>query len=499
MNNFLIIWFYRVFVALVLGIGVPLCFWLEWKYERQVAVTGCTVRVSTKRNTVIFVAPWVLPFMMAVYWLIMTLFVGPALSTASLLELSLQLLVLLSLYFALLLLLLPLLRRTISARACATLWLLPVFLCYNLAVWQRTFVPPLVVLSIPNCLGPLLLGIWLTGAAAVALWYLISHLRFRRRLLKDAQPINDADVVNLWWDEQRQALLKRHIRLLTSPTATSPLTIGLFNRTMCTVLPQRDYTLDQYQLIFRHELRHVQRMDISTKCFYLFCKALCWFNPLMWIAVRKASADLELSCDEMVVYDAEDDTRREYASLLLETAGDERGFTTCLSASASSLRRRLKGGMVPRERSSGTLALGLTMATLVLCSGLVWVTTVSGSAGELLFSNQEDVTFQSVWVTMDCGSVHSKEPSPAVSQALLDELASLPVTRLSTGSTLPGSDSPRLSSFLHDGEHVQILALTDGLCSLTTLDDSKEVSILYRVDGPVDWEGLYALIEEGSA
>ena len=499
MNNFLIIWFYRVFAALVLGIGVALCFWLEWKYERQVAVTGCTVRVSTKRNTVIFVAPWVLPFMMAVYWLIMTLFVGPALSTASLLELSLQLLVLLSLYFALLLLLLPLLRRTISARACATLWLLPVFLCYNLAVWQRTFVPPLVVLSIPNCLGPLLLGIWLTGAAAVALWYLISHLRFRRRLLKDAQPINDADVVNLWWDEQRQALLKRHIRLLTSPAATSPLTIGLFNRTMCTVLPQRDYTLDQYQLIFRHELRHVQRMDISTKCFYLFCKALCWFNPLMWIAVRKASADLELSCDEMVVYDAEDDTRREYASLLLETAGDERGLTTCLSASAASLRRRLKGVMVPQELSSGVLALGLMMATLVLCSGLIWVTTVSGTAGELLFPNQEDVTFQSVWVTMDCGSVHSEEPSPAVSQALLDQLASLPVTRLSTGSTLPGSDSPRLSSFLHDGEHVQILALTDGLCSLTTLDDSKEVSILYRVDGPVDWEGLYALIEEGSA
>ena len=304
-------------------------------------------------------------------------------------------------------------------------------------------------------------------------------------------------MVNLWWDEQRQALLKRHIRLLTSPTATSPLTIGLFNRTMCTVLPQRDYTLDQYQLIFRHELRHVQRMDISTKCFYLFCKALCWFNPLMWIAVRKASADLELSCDEMVVYDAEDDTRREYASLLLETAGDERGLTTCLSASAASLRRRLKGVMVPRERSSGVLALGLMMATLVLCSGLIWVTTVSGTAGELLFPNQEDVTFQSVWVTMDCGSVHSEEPSPAVSQALLDQLASLPVTRLSTGSILPGNDPPRLSSFLHDVAHMQMLELTDGLCSLTTLGDNNQVSILYQVDGPVDWEGLYALIEEG--
>lgn len=504
MNNFLIIWFFRIFVAAALAVAVSLSFRREWKYEQQVALTGCTVRAFEKRDTVVGISSWCLPLMMVIYWLLMTLFFGPALSTASLLEFSLHLLVLLSLYFAVLLLLLPLLRRTISARACATLWLLPVFLYYNLLVWQRGFVPPLVVVTIPRGLGPLLLKVWLAGAAAVALWYLISHFRFRRRLLKDARPVNEADVVNLWWDEQRQALLKRHIRLLTSPAAAAPLTIGLFNSTMCLVLPEQDYTLDQYRLIFRHELHHVQRRDIDTKCFYLFCKALCWFNPLMWIAVRKASADLELSCDEMVVCGAEDNTRREYASLLLETAGDEQGFTTCLSASASSLRRRLKGIMVPRERSSGALALGLMMATLVLCSGLILVTTVSGTAGELLFPHPEDVSFQSVWVSLNAGSAHVKEahveePSPDVNQALLDRLSSLPVTRLSTGSILPGNDPPRLSSFLHGGAHMQMLELTDGLCSLTTLDGDRQVSILYRVDGPVDWEGLYALIEEGSA
>ena len=496
MNNFLIIWFFRVFIALVLGIGVALSFWLEWKYERQVAVTGCTVRVSTKRNTVIFVAPWALPIMMAIYWLIYAPFFGPALATDSLVEFSLQLLVVLSLYFVLLLLLLPLLRRTISARACATLWLLPAFLYYDILLWQLSFVPPLVVLSIPNGLGPVLLGIWLAGAGAVVLWYLVSHLRFRRRLLKNARPVEDTDVINLWWDEHRLALVKQRIRLVTSPAVSSPLTIGLFNRTMCTVLPERNYTLDQYQLIFRHELRHVQRWDISAKCFYLFCKALCWFNPLMWAAIRKASADLELSCDEMVVYDAEDHTRREYASLLLETAGDERGFTTCLSTSASSLRRRLKGIMVPRERSSGTLVLGLMMAALVLCSGLIWVSTANGTAGELLFPNQGEVIFQSVNVYVGSDSVNVREPSPAMNRALLAELSDLPVTKLAVGPNIPGSVKPRLSAFLSDREHLQYLRLTDGLCSLTILDGIDEVSTLYRVDGPVDWEGLYALAEE---
>lgn len=134
MNNFLLVWFFRVFIALLLGIGIGICFRQEWKYEQQVALTGCTSRSESKRNTVIGLSTWFLPLTMAVYWLVMALGFGPALATAALVDFSLHLLVLLSLYFAVLLALLPMLRRAISARACATLWLLPVFLYYNLIV-----------------------------------------------------------------------------------------------------------------------------------------------------------------------------------------------------------------------------------------------------------------------------------------------------------------------------------------------------------------------------
>ena len=493
MNNFLIIWFYRVFVALVLGIGVAVSFWLEWKYERQVAVTGCTVRVSTKRNTVIFVIPWALPIMMAIYWLIYAPFFGPALATDSLVEFSLQLLVVLSLYFALLLLLLPLLRRTISARACATLWLLPVFLYYDILLWQLSFVPPLVVLSIPNGLGPVLLGIWLAGAGAVVLWYLVSHLRFRRRLLKDARPVEDVDVINLWWDEHRLALVKQRIRLVTSPAVSSPLTIGLFNRTMCTVLPERNYTLDQYQLIFRHELRHVQRWDISTKCFYLFCKALCWFNPLMWAAIRKASADLELSCDEMVVYDAEDDTRREYAALLLETAGDDRGFTTCLSASASSLRRRLRRVVAPGKRTSGAVLLGLTMALLILCYGVVTV-GIEGSGRDLVLTPYGAEQAVAAALVEDEQDLRQESLDGDRAQALEAYLSQLPLTRLSAAPTYyPRVDDSERRFYLtlrcSNGSQLEV-RWDDQFCVVRR--ENRDLA-LFRMDGPVNWDDLRTL------
>ena len=44
-----------------------------------------------------------------------------------------------------------------------------------------------------------------------------------------------------------------------------------------------------------------------------------------------------------------------YSELILSTAGDERGFTTCLSASAKSLRYRLSRVMRPQKRLPGFL------------------------------------------------------------------------------------------------------------------------------------------------
>lgn len=444
MNNFLIIWFYRVFAALVLGIGVALCFWLEWKYERQVAVTGCTVRVSSKRNIVIFLSPWVLPIMMVLYWLFCVFAYGPVLSNAAMLEFSLQ----------------------------------------------------LVVLRIPRPLAAILPWLWLSGFLVVLLWQLISHLRFRRMLLKEARPVEDQQVKDLWREEEQLVLLKRPLPLLVSPAISSPLTIGLFGRTMCTVLPERDYTLDQYRLIFRHELLHVQRMDISTKCFYLFCKALCWFNPLVWVAVRKASADLELSCDEMVVYGAEDRTCREYASLLLETAGDERGFTTCLSASARGLRHRLEGVIRPQKRLSGTVVLGVTTAVLVLCSAVLSVSSSYGTLGELLLVPHGAVTIDTVLLETDSTYLYRDDLSPQVREELMEYLSALPVTKLATGPDLPEGEPKHLALFLADRKFY--LELTPGLCALTPMN-TPFTPVLCRLDQPVDWDGLYALMEEKSA
>lgn len=98
---------------------------------------------------------------------------------------------------------------------------------------------------------------------------------------------------------------------------------------------------------------------------------MCWFNPLVWLAMSRSAEDLELSCDEAVLFGAPKDERRRYADLLLSTAGDARGFTTCLSATGRSLRYRLKNVMQPPMKAGGALAIGLAVFFMLLCFGQV--------------------------------------------------------------------------------------------------------------------------------
>ena len=260
-----------------------------------------------------------------------------------------------SLYYAVLMLLLPLLRRTISARACAMLWLIPNYL-YITQQSNMKVPEPLFVIRAPGKWVWTLFGIWFTGLVSVLLWKTVSHIWFRKQVLKRAYPVADLDTLELWNQAIKDSGIKKpKFQLVVSPDIHSPLTVGLFRRSLKVVLPEHRYSHAELKLIFSHEIIHIGREDSWSKFFLMFCTAMCWFNPLMWIAMRKSADDLELSCDETALLGADAEMRRQYASLLLSTAGDERGFTTCLSAAASSMRYRLTSIVNPRKRSSGAL------------------------------------------------------------------------------------------------------------------------------------------------
>lgn len=350
--------------------------------------------------------------------------VGPGRTAEFALALCFQSFLHIAAYYALLLPLTPLLRRFISARGCAMLWLLPNFLypCLN-----STFLPdaPAFVLRARGNWVWLVLGLWLAGAIAVFAWNTLSHLRFRQQLLEGAWPITDEEVLDIWQEELDRAQRKPlPLPLVISPHTSTPLSVGLFRSSMQVVLPPRTYTPDELHLVFRHEIVHICRRDSWNKFFLMFCTALCWFDPLMWMAMRRSAEDTELSCDETVLLDADDATRRQYAQLLLTTAGDGRGYTTCLSPAAASLRYRLRSVVAPRRRAAGGILVGLTLFLLMSSFGYVALSYDERTGADIFFGGDPaGYTLHSV--RRDGKLLDCSDP-----EALMDYLSALPLAHL---------------------------------------------------------------------
>lgn len=440
-----------------------------------------------------FLAAGSLPFLLLVWIVLGAVMGGWALAIQSVLRLLVEVFLVIGVYYVLLLAVMPVLRRHFSARVCAMLWLLPDFLYLLNNTNQLAAEHPLVI-HLPGKLVYVLFATWAAGAAGVLGWKVLSHLRFRRRVLKDAVSVTDEETLAVWKAELARAWVKKtKWKLVRSQSLTTPLSIGLFDRTTCVVLPARSYTPQELSLVLRHEIIHICRGDPSSKFFMAFCTAMCWFNPLMWVAMRKSADDFELSCDETVLLDEPQPVRREYAELLLNTAGDERGFTTCLSATASALRYRLKNVMAPGKKRTGAILVGLTFTVLALCTGHMALAYDAQPGTARIFDDQPLEAFHLQYLDP------WDDPRGANDYACVDEgafktyLASLELETY-TEKLDVYSDGRGLSMDFNTPEGILVVYLADQSIRVTRIWLENAPTESYYLSCPVDWDYLDTIL-----
>lgn len=394
-----------------------------------------------------------------------------------------------SLYYVLLALTIPLLRRRCNARVCATLWLLPnyLYLIGNSLISPNV---PKWTIYVPKKVLSGLVLIWTVGFLVVMGRKVLSHFRFRLYILRDAVDVTDPAVLSLWREELGRAGYspKTTFKLVRSPAVTTPLTIGFRKKTIRVVLPERSYTPEELRLIFRHEIIHIGRDDSGTKFFFAFCTAMCWFNPLMWWAMRRSADDLELSCDETVLLDADEGQRRQYADLILRTAGDERGFTTCLSASARALRYRLHWVVNPVKRFTGSFLAGAILFALMFSCGYVALAFDRTTGAELIFAGEDPAAYtfdnnEVYWLNRYVGV---KDP-----EGLKDYLARLSIRDVSQLYELDQGPQKVSVVLEKDGGSVRV-TLSDHVLRFRGHGAPYES---YFVEDEIDWAYLDTLLQ----
>lgn len=372
-----------------------------------------------------------------------------------------------TLYYGIISMFLPIIRKYISSRMVMVLWVIPYFM-YLLAFNNFSWISNSIIIPVSSQFLDIFYYINLTGGIFVIVWNIISHLKYKKWLLKDAKSIVDQEILNVYEAELKNVNAgKNKPALVMSENAQTPLTIGLFNSKI--ILPNRLYTKEELTLIFRHELVHILKGDIFSKIGLMFWCAVCWYNPLVWMAKRKCSEDVELSCDETVLLDENIETKKLYAKLILSTATKQTGFTTCLSTNAKGLKYRLENILEPRKKIKGFLFVAVSMFVMMISYGHVSFAYDYTELNHFIANKQ----------LLEVSYFGEGEALLVNEDGLMDYLGNLRVSKLS----LNDADEwfPEYA-FSYDGVYIMVSE------KQMMINTNKEKMVWYYIHTPIDWD-----------
>lgn len=147
-------------------------------------------------------------------------------------------------------------------------------------------------------LSEIVVVVWVAGMVVMAIWAIVSHLRFTRYVRRWAQPVQDSEIIRLYNRVGDQLSVNCRPNLRVCAGLRAPMLAGVFHPVLLLPEESLDEDPDAMRYILVHELTHYKRRDILLKTLALLANIVHWFNPFMWYMMRLVERDTELACDE---------------------------------------------------------------------------------------------------------------------------------------------------------------------------------------------------------
>ena len=161
-------------------------------------------------------------------------------------------------------------------------------------------------------------GLWLVGLL-LTLWIMITLAHRLTARVARRRLVTEPSVLELFEQCKQEMGVSTWLPLMVSPLVSGPTLLGFVRPRL--LLPP--WLLDHasrsdLRNILLHELAHVKRSDILTGWLFDIVLALHWFNPILWWARRRMTADRELACDARVLSILNPEERPGYGHALLD-------------------------------------------------------------------------------------------------------------------------------------------------------------------------------------
>lgn len=228
-------------------------------------------------------------------------------------------------------------------------------------------------------LEEVLTALWLAGAAVLLAWRLMGSWAFARKVRRWSRPA-PAETQALCDRVRRDMGIRRAVPLAVCAAVDSPMAVGLLRPRL--LLPREDCGEEELSFILRHELTHIRRRDLWYKLALLLAQTVHWFNPLVWLMVRQAEADIELTCDDAVMAGREDTDRRAYSETLLRSLHRQKGLSraalsTHFYGGAEVMKARFRNILGGSGRRWGGWALTIALAAVAVVGCAVGVSAAA--------------------------------------------------------------------------------------------------------------------------
>ncbi len=184
---------------------------------------------------------------------------------------------------------------------------------------------------------------WIAGMIVMLGYLIISSAVLNRRIRHSGSPVHG---------------------IVQSSRFDTPFVFGLFHPVIC--LPQCEG--EKKNLIMRHERMHIERKDHILKTAAFVILSVYWFQPLVWLAYRLLSRDIEMACDEAVIQKMKRNDRGSYAKTLLEFAAAGSGVAGPVSFGETDVKKRIRY-ILKYRKPSVVSAVCLLVCAVIVCTG----------------------------------------------------------------------------------------------------------------------------------
>lgn len=216
--------------------------------------------------------------------------------------------------------------------------------------------------------------LWLCTAVFFLLFNIFRQISFIKTLNRHAVSCDDETVVSIAKNIFNGMKIKSRISIKIISILETPAMTGFFKPVI--YLPRKNYTENELIMILSHELTHFKHHDIWMNALFVVCQSFHWFNPFFLLLKKDFDRISEYYCDYDVTKAQSRNQKKQYCSLILNTAQREsKTGTAPLCSSFHSSKKELKNRMsiiLSESKKSYTFVISAVFIAVILFSSLLF-------------------------------------------------------------------------------------------------------------------------------